>query len=115
MLGTLPTELDTVALSPEIRHFLTRLLEDAGITPTNEELTEKMLGDLAARLQQQIILDLLDKMPEATFDAFEKLMETNPSADRIIGFLKLNVENHADLIAQSMMNFKDNFVTAVTA
>lgn len=114
MSGSLPTEFDTIMLSPEIKHFLSRLLEDAKIAPDSAELRETMLTDLAARLQQQIILDLLDKMPEATFDAFEKLMETNPSPERIISFLKLNIDNHVDLIAQSMMNFKDNFVAAAT-
>lgn len=115
MSGTLTNQSDAATVAPEVQHFLERMLEDAQIAPDNIELKSTMLGELAARLQQQLILDLLDKMPEAKFPEFERLMEGNPSSDRILAFLKVSVPTHADVVAHSMMNFKDNFVAGATA
>src|SRR3989338_4451315 len=109
MLGTLTNNSATQTVPAEVQQFLERMLEDARIAPDNVELRGTMLGELAARLQQQLILDLLDKMPETKFDEFEKLMEGNPSSERILAFLRLAVPNHADVVAHSLMNFKDNF------
>lgn len=115
MSGSLTNQSGTQTLPPEVQHFLERMLDDAGIAPDSMQLRGTMLAELSARLQQQLILDLLDKMPENKFDEFEKLMEGNPSSDRIIAFLKLSVPNHTEVVAQSMTSFKDNFVAGATA
>lgn len=114
MTVPLTTPSGAQIMPPEIVHFLNRILEEAGIAPENPELRTTMMSELAARLQQQIILDLLDKLDQQKFDEFEKLMETNPSPDRIISFLKLSIPGNVEIVAQTMMDFKDTFVTAAT-
>ncbi len=114
MTAPLTTHPDAIIIPPEVEHFLSRMLEDAGIAPQNPELRTTMMSELAARLQQQIILDLLDKLDQQKFDEFEKMMETNPSSDRIIGFLKLAVPGNVEIVSQTMLNFKDTFVAAAS-
>lgn len=114
MTAPLTTQSGALVVPPEVQHFLERLLEDAGIAPENPELRLTMLAELAARLQQQIILDLLDKLDQAKFDEFEKIMETNPSPERIISFLKLSIPGNIEIVSQTMLDFKDTFVSAAT-
>lgn len=114
MTAILTTQSDAIAVSPEVQQFLERLLEDAGIAPENPDLRFTMLAELAARLQQQVILDLLDKLDQQKFDEFEKLMETNPSPERIISFLKLSIPQNVEIVSQTMLDFKDTFVSAAT-
>lgn len=114
MTGPLTTQPGALVIPPEVQHFLERMLDDAGIAPQNPDLRTTMMAELAARLQQQIILDLLDKLEQGKFDEFEKLMETNPSPDRIIGFLKLAIPGNVEVVSQTMLNFKDTFVAAAS-
>ncbi|MCX6781166.1 MAG: hypothetical protein NT003_03590 [Candidatus Magasanikbacteria bacterium] len=113
MSSTLPTQ--TQSLPQEVQFFLERMLDDAGIAPDNVQLRGVMVTELAGRLQQQLILDLLDKMAEDKFPEFETLMETNPSSDRILLFLKLSIPNNDEIVAASMLAFKNTFVASATA
>lgn len=110
MPGTLTIGGVDIAIPSEVLFFLERLLEDANIKPTNDELRRTMMQELAGRLQQQLVLDLLNKLPEGKFDEFEQLMSGNPTQDRVMLFLKMSVPQSDNVISQSLLEFKDVFL-----
>lgn len=110
MPGTLTIGGVDIAIPSEVLFFLERLLEDANIKPTNDELRQTMMQELAGRLQQQLVLDLLNNLPEGKFDEFEQLMSGNPTQERIMLFLKMSVPHSDDVIGQSLLEFKDVFL-----
>ena len=104
-----------ITIPEEVLIFLERVLEEGNIKPTSEELKKTMITELAGRLQQQVVLDLLNKLPEDKFDAFESTMTNHPDQEHIMLFLKASIPNSQEIIAQSLLDFKDVFLANTIA
>ncbi len=112
MSATVTIDGSDATLPSEVLIFLERLLEEAHAKPTNDELKKVMITELAGRLQQQVVLDLLNKLPQEKFDEFETLMTQHPEQNHITSFLKTSVPGSEEIVAQSLLDFKDVFLAS---
>ncbi len=112
MIGSLPTDAAAAAAPQMLITYLERLFEEAHIAPTTEDLRTTMMEETLARLQQHIMLDLLNALPDKKMEDFKVLLEQAPDAEHLTNFLKVSVPNSEDILGKSLAEFKDTFLSA---
>ncbi len=107
------TDENGVLIPDDVRLYLERLLIEAGIQPTNAELRTSMITELFGRVQHQIFLDLLAKLSDERLAEFEQLATSGAPESQISLFLQGAVLNSSDVVAQSLLDFKDTFLSSL--
>lgn len=99
-------------ISKDARSFLEELLEVAGMSIVPPEVREKMLVDLAKRLDAKLTLAAISALPDCEIGTFEELLSRNAPVSKLTKFLGENVPNIADVYAQALVDFKKNYLHA---
>lgn len=96
-------------ISKEAREFLLNLLEEAGMDIVPASLREKMLADLAKRLDAKLTLAALAALPSEKIAEFEDMLSDSKSVLEIADYLNENVPNIAQVYAQALVEFKRSY------
>lgn len=97
------------SIPTDIRVFLESLLEDAGMTLT-DELKEPMIMDLYNRLEKKMIADALEQMKPEEADEFVKLVQSNAPQDQINGYINSHIPNAKEVFVESLTDFRTYFL-----
>ncbi|MBI2596083.1 hypothetical protein HYW46_05115 [Candidatus Daviesbacteria bacterium] len=101
---------DQNSIPADIRVFLESLLEDAGMTIT-DELKEPMIMDLYTRLEKKMITDALEKMKPEEADEFVKLIQSNAPQDQVNGYISNHIPNAKEVFLASLTDFRTYFLS----
>ena len=91
----------------------TSLLDAIGISELAPEEQEELLLDLNSLIFKGSLVRLIERMDTSTRDAFNALLDTDPSEDEVEAFLAERVPN-ADLAVQETLNELTSDILAVT-
>ncbi len=91
--------------------FLERLLTEKGITQMDSEVREQIKADLRESLERRINAALVRSLPQEKLDDFDKVLEQGKQG-KIQSFLKKNIANMHDVIAQELLEFRKTYLTA---
>lgn len=94
----------------EVRTFLEGLLSDAGMTSLDEGMKEEMIKELYVRLDNFITASLIDKLPPEHLEAFIKMNEEKKPQAEIEQFLKQNLPNYGEVLANTFIQFRENYL-----
>ena len=93
---------DSITQIPaDVRTFLEGLLEDAGLTLT-DELRENMILDLFSRLEKKMIADAIERMQPNDVDEFTKLLEANTPREQLEKYLVEHLPNAQQVFIQNL-------------
>lgn len=101
----------TFPISGEAKNFLLNLLEEAGIDVVPTSVRERMLADLAKRLDAKLTLAALAVLPEEKVAEFEDMLSGNQSVLEISGYLEENIPNIAEVYAKALVEFKRSYLS----
>lgn len=108
------TQLDSAVLSgvvpSEIQIFLETCLVEKGIIDVPEDLRHRMIGDLAVRLEQWLVTDMIARLPQSDQQEFDRFLETQPTQPEIAVFLQQKIPNFQALYSDAMRAFKEAYV-----
>jgi len=74
------------------------------------QVREKMLSDLAKRLDAKLTLAALSVLPEGKIQEFEDLVSQNKSTVEIPDFFFENIPNVAQVYAQALVEFRKSYL-----
>lgn len=101
---------NTMIIPTEIRGYLENLLNDAQMTPLDEEMHEEMIKQLYRRLDNFLTATIMNHLPPEHMDAFIKLNEEKKSQPEIEQFLKKNMPNAEDVFAKAFVDFRKTYL-----
>lgn len=97
------------SMDPHIHSFLIELLHDAGQTDLGPELEEVMVQDLATRLEDRLVLVCVQYLSEAQQEEVKTIVNT----EEIMAYLKREVPDFEQVVAQALVDFREVYITAV--
>lgn len=97
----------------EIKVFLEKLLVDKGMNNLTPGLKQEMTTSLYSRLMAYILTDIAKEVDEETSRKINDLFESGQekSMEQIQQFLKDNVKNIEEIIAKSMLEFRNVYLS----
>ncbi len=98
----------------EVRSFLEGLLQDAGMTFTDNEMKEEMIKELYARLDNYIASVVVDYLPPEHFETFIKMNDEKKSKQEIENFLKEKLPDAQNVFAKAFADFRAMYPGNVT-
>lgn len=99
-------------MTPEIHQYLKQLLVDAGQTDLGTELEEVMIQDLAARLEDRLILAAVEKLPQEKQEELANLASDKNNAKEVMDFLQTNIPDYDEVFAQALIDFREVYLSA---
>jgi len=76
-----------------------------------ENLPETEREDIILRvgtlIYQNVLMRVLETMPDKDQDAFEKMLDNNAQPEEIFAFLKNHVQNFEKIVEEEAIKFKD--------
>jgi hypothetical protein len=81
------------------------LIKALGIEELPTEEQEAVLERSAALVYQAVVTRALEEMDEPTLDAFEKLVEKNPTPEMLLEFFQEKLPDFEIIIAEEAKNF----------
>lgn len=100
----------TLPISKEARDFLLNLLEEAGMDLVPAIVRERMIVDLAKRLDAKLTLAAIAALPEDKIEEFEDLIGERKSVLEISDYLEENIPNVFAVYAQALIEFKRSYL-----
>ena len=92
--------------------FLDSCLWDKGIREVPPEIKEKMIADLADRLQSWLLQATVKELSEKDAKDMEKLLDKGALQAEVTAFLKSRISNLDDIYKQAMESFKQAYLAA---
>jgi hypothetical protein len=68
---------------------------------------EKILADIGSVIFQNVLMRVLENMPEKEQDEFEKLLDKNAESEEVFNFLNNKVADFPKIIEEEAIKFKD--------
>ncbi len=99
-------------LNEPIRLFLEMCLWEKGIRDTNEQVRADMVEDLANDFQDFLLSAIFSKLDEKYLPQWKALMDSNPTPQAVLEFLKSNLPDFDSIMEATMKEFKDIYVSA---
>jgi hypothetical protein len=99
-------------MTPEIHQYLKQLLVDAGQTDLGTELEEVLIQDLAARLEDRLILAAVEKLPQEKQEELTNLASDKNNAKEVMDFLQTNIPDYDEVFAQALIDFREVYLDA---
>ena len=87
-----------------IEEKITKELELDQLSPTEKEETLLNIGNI---IYQEVLMRVLDTMPDADQDEFEKILDNNASPQEIFAFLKEKNPDLEQIITEEATKFKN--------
>ena len=95
-------------MDSHIHSFLVALLHDAGQTDLGSELEEVMVQDLAARLEDRLVLVCVQYLSDAQQEEVKKIADT----EAVMAYLKQEVPDFERVVAQALVDFREVYIAA---
>lgn len=106
--------MDQNQITQEVRTFLEGLLQDAGMTFTDNEMKEEMVKELYVRLDNYIASAVVDYLPKEHFDTFIKMNEEKKSKQEIENFLKEKIPDAQNVFTKAFSDFRAMYLGNIT-
>lgn len=97
----------------QLQVFFDKLLDEAGFGGVSSELKKAMIQDLSLRLETWLFQDLKKHLKEKELQQLEELISQGASQQELQGFLVKTIPDCQNIIAQSILDFKDTFLRGV--
>ena len=94
--------------------FVTKLLQEKGITGLPEEVMDQMRNDLAQRAQRLIDAEILAHLPENQLETFEQLLDSG-SEESLQLFCRQQIPNMDEVVAQALVTLQKTYLTDTLA
>lgn len=98
-------------ISTEFEVFLDRLIDEAH-GDISLELRAAMKKDLYGRLQNHLMTSFVQALPAEKEEAFVEFMNGTPDETAIQEFFAQNIPNLNEVVAESLMEFRDVYIGA---
>ena len=72
-----------------------------------EEKREQILTDVGGIIFQNVLMRVLENMPEKEQDEFEALLDKNADSEEVFEFLNSKTQNFPKIIEEEALKFKD--------
>ena len=98
-------------MDPNIKQFLVNLLVEAGFSQVAPEEHEKMLDDLYIKLEDQLMLGVIDALSEEKRADFQGRIEADSmSAQEVEQYIRENLPNYQQVFSSVFQNFRMMFL-----
>lgn len=100
-------------MDPNIKKFLQDLLLEAGMGELPEADRESMLNDLYVRLEDRLMLAVLDALPDDRRADFQSRIEADDmSAEQVEQYIRENLPSYQQVFAQAFAEFRQLYLSA---
>ncbi|MEK7564565.1 MAG: DUF5663 domain-containing protein [Patescibacteria group bacterium] len=72
------------------------------------EEQEKKILDIGSIIYQNVLMRVMETIPEEVQDEFEKILDNNAQPEEIFNFLNSKVDNFEKIIEEEALKFKDH-------
>lgn len=97
-------------LPQELQLFLETCLVEKGLVNIPAETHDLLMGDLVARLNQWLMIDVTAAMNEQQVQEFDRFLEESHTQLEIAQYLHGQLSNLAEIYSQAMKRFKDTYL-----
>ncbi len=99
-------------MDPNIKKFLEGLLVEAGMSELPEAEREQMIQDLYIRLEDKLMLSVLEALPEDKRADFQGRIEADDmSAEQVEQYIRENLPNYQQVFAQAFAHFRELYLS----
>lgn len=84
---------------------------DLSLVPEKEK--EEFLIQAGALIYQNVLIRVLEIMPDEKQDEFEKILDNNAKPEEVFEFLKAKVENFERIVQEEVQKFKEASPVAI--
>lgn len=97
-------------VSEEARLFLENLMHDAGLELITLPLKDKIIADLAKRLDAKIMLAALSALDNRGLVSFRDFLAQNPNSKEVAAFFEEKIVNWQEIYLRALAEFKDAYL-----
>lgn len=99
-------------MDPQIHTFLLELLHDAGQTDLGHDIEELMVQDLAVRLEDRLMLTLMQHLSTEQEEELKKITGEGKSTEELMNYCKEKIPDFEKIIAEAMLDFREVYIQA---
>ncbi|MEK7529675.1 MAG: DUF5663 domain-containing protein [Patescibacteria group bacterium] len=91
--------------------FVDKLIDEKGLSSMADDVLVQMKADLLSRVEDRVNAEMLEALPSDRAEAFEVVLnEESSSSDDVAAFLKGNVSNFDEVLANALMGFRHTYL-----
>lgn len=103
----------SIQIPPDMRTYITNLLNDAGISNLDEELREAMIKEVYERLDQYITSVIVEHMQPEHVDEFIRMNEEKKPQEEVQKFLLEKIPNAQEVMTKAFTDFRELYLGKV--
>lgn len=92
-----------------IEAFVSKLLEEKGVTGLEPEVIEQLKQDLIERAENIVNAEILNNMPESALEDFNKILDDGSEED-IQKFCSDHIKNLDEVVAGGLIKLKNIYL-----
>lgn len=91
--------------------FVDKLVDEKGLSSMADDVLVQMKSDLLSRVEDRVNAEMIEALPSDRAEAFEMLLNADASSgDDVAKFLKENVSNFDEVLANALMGFRHTYL-----
>lgn len=91
--------------------FVNKLIDEKGLSSMADDVLVQMKSDLLSRVEDRVNAEMIEALPSDRAEAFEVLLNAESSSgDDVAKFLKENVSNFDEVLANALMGFRHTYL-----
>lgn len=94
---------------PTIDQFVDRLVEEKGFANVEADVLEQIKKDLKDRIEDRINASILEHLPPARLEEFEKLLDES-SQEEVQAFCEKHVPDLPAIVANALIGFRQLYL-----
>ena len=83
------------------------IIEVLNIENLPEKDQEEIITQIGSVIYQNVLMRVMETMPNSKQDEFEKLLDANAEGEEIFDFLKNSVKDFEKIVVEEALKFKD--------
>lgn len=104
----------SIDIPPEMRTYISNLLEDAGISNLDPDLKEEMIHEVYMRLDKYITSVIVENMQSEDIETFIKMNDDKKSQEEVQNFLIQKIPNVQEVMTKAFVDFRDIYLGKIT-
>jgi len=101
-------------MDPNIKKFLQDLIVEAGMSELPAEEQQKMVEDLYVRLEDRLMLAVLDALPDDRRADFQGRIEADDmTSEQVEQYIRENLPDYQVVFGRAFGEFRDIYLSAV--
>jgi hypothetical protein len=97
-------------ISEEIKIFIDSLLLQKGLHQAPDSVKEQLILEIYDRLQQWLLADMFNAVPDSAEQQLEQFMSGDPSKQQIQEFFEKIIPNHEEVLSNSLRSFEQTYL-----